>query len=79
MGLDENPSKGHVVSYKNLGDEEFHTFLGMAGDCMKDNGKGRFELCITMSLDVMIKKKLTYIKFDMVGFKYHVNLAHSDI
>ena len=53
--------------------------LGMAGDCMKDNGEGRFELCITMSLDVMIEGKLTYIKIGKVGLKNHVNLAHSDI
>ena len=31
MGLDENPSTRHVVSYRKLGDEGFHTFLGMVG------------------------------------------------
>lgn len=37
MGL--NPPTGHVVSCENLVDEGLHTFLGMVGYCMKDNGE----------------------------------------
>lgn len=39
LGWDENPPTGHVVSCENLVDEGLHTFLGMVGYCMKDNGE----------------------------------------
>lgn len=37
LGWHENPPTGHVR------DEGLHTFLGMVGYCMKDNGEDHFE------------------------------------
>ena len=37
LGWDESPPTCHV--YKKLRDEGLHTFKGMMGYCMKDNGE----------------------------------------
>lgn len=80
LGLDEYPSTRHVVSYRKLGDEGFHTFLGMVGHCMKDSGEDCFEFAHhNVSFDDIIGGKLTYAKFGKVGFKNRVNLTHSHI
>ena len=43
LGCHVDPLTGHVVSCKKLRDEGLHTFGGMVGYCMKDNGQDHFE------------------------------------
>lgn len=43
LDWDLNPPMGHVVSCKDLRDESLHTFKGMVGYCMKDNGEEHFD------------------------------------
>ena len=43
LGWDVSPLMDHVVPCKKLRDEGLHTFKGMLGYCMKDNGVGHFE------------------------------------
>ena len=59
---------GHVLSYKRLRDESLHTFLGMVGYCMKDNGVEHFEFVhCAVSMEDMNVGKLEYAKFRKVG------------
>lgn len=43
LGWDANPIVGHIISCTMLRDEELHTFWGMVGYCMKDNGENHFQ------------------------------------
>ena len=61
LGWDVSPLTGYVVSCKKLRDEGLHTFKGMVGYCMKDNGEKHFEFVHhNLSLDDMNEDKLEY-------------------
>jgi hypothetical protein len=68
------------MSCKRLRDEGLHTFLGMVGYCMKDNGEEHFE-CVHHSISAtdLYDGKLEYSEFGEVGLNNHVNLSHSYI
>lgn len=38
LGWEHDPLVDHIVSCKNLRDEGLHTFLGIVGYCLEDNG-----------------------------------------
>lgn len=48
FGWDESHATSHVVSCKCLRNEGLHTFLGMVGYCMKDNGEECLEFVHTV-------------------------------
>lgn len=80
LGWQVDPSMGHIVSCKKLRDEGLHTFLGMVGYCVKDNGQDQFEFVHhNMSADDMNVGKMEYTKFGKVGLKNHVSLSHNNI
>ena len=61
FGCDES----HVVSCECLRNEDLHTFLGMVGYCMKDNGEERLEFvhinCVHEELN---EGKMEYAKWE---------------
>ena len=77
---DESPLTGHVVSCKRLRDEGLHTFKGMVGYYMKDNGKEHFEIVNhNVSSDDANEGKMEYAKCGNVGLNISVSLFHSNI
>lgn len=69
-----------IVSCKKLRDEGLHTFGGMIGYCIKDNGEDHFEfLHYNMSEDDMNEENMKYAKFGKVKLKNHMRLSHSNI
>lgn len=52
LGWDGSPSTYHDLSGKKLRDEILHTFKGMVGYCMKDNGEEHFKF-VTISTENM--------------------------
>jgi hypothetical protein len=80
MGWDESPPTGRVVLCKKLRDEGLHTFKGMLGYCVEDNGDEHFEFVhYNVSAVVMNTGKMESIKFGKVGWNNCVSLSHSNI
>lgn len=80
FGWDESPPTNHVVSCKSLRNKGLHTYLGMVGYCMKDNGEECLEFVhTTVTMEDMNEDKMEYAKFGKVGLKNHANLSHSNI
>ena len=79
MGWDVSPPMGHVVSCKKLRDKGLHTFKGMIGYCMKNNGNKYFEFVHhNVSADDM-NGKMEHAKFRKVGLNDRVSLSHSNM
>lgn len=79
MGWDVSPPMGHVVSCKKLRDKGLHTFKGMIGYCMKNNGNKYFEFVHhNVSADDM-NGKMEHAKFRKVGLNDRVSLSHSNV
>ena len=80
LGWDERPPTSCVVSCKKLRDEGLHTFKGVIGYCMKDNGEESFEFVHhNISAEDMNDGKLEYVKLGKVGLNNRVSLPHSDV
>lgn len=75
----ENPPTFYVVSCKKLRDEGLHTFLGMVGYCMKENGEEHFEFMRHCVGNDMNKGKTEYANFKKVDLNNCVSLSYSNI
>jgi hypothetical protein len=65
---------------QELEDKGLHTYLGMVGYCMKDNGEECLEFVHTnVSMEDTNEGKMEYAKFEKVGLNNHANLSHSNI
>lgn len=74
-----SPPTSHVVICKKLTDKGLHTFRGMLGYCMQDNGEGHFEFVHHMSAEDMNDRKMEYVKFGKVGLSNYMSLSYSNI
>lgn len=72
LGWDESHPTDHVVSCRKLKDEGLHTYRGMLGYCMKDNGEVHFEVVYH---NVLAKDT----NDNKVGLNNCVSLSHSNI
>ena len=80
LGWDVSSPTDHVVPCKKLRDEGLHTFKGMLGYCMKDNGEAHFEFVHHNILaDDMSDGKMEYENFGKVGLNNHMSPSHSNI
>ena len=57
---------GRVVPCERLKDDGLHTFLGMIGYCMKDNGKEHIEF-VHHNTDDTNEGKMKYVKFKLTN------------
>lgn len=80
LGWDLSPPTGRVVSCRKLRDKGLHTFKGMVGYCMEDNGEEQFEFVHhNLTMKDMNDGKLEYVKFRKIGLNNRVCLSHSNI
>ena len=80
FGIRCESSNGHVVSCKKLMNEDLHTFKGMIGYYMKDNGEDHFEFVHhNVWADGIYDGKMEHAKCSKVGSNNRVNLCHSNV